>query len=307
MVLSALVVRKTSSYLTFVPKKEKVQLSCLLLPYCFVILSALVVRKMSSYLIFIPMQDLKALLDQKHLQYNRPDFVADDPISIPHLFSQKEDIEIAGFLAALIAWGKRNLIIRSATRLMEAMEYAPFHFVKDASETDLEKMCTFVHRTMNATDVVAIVLALRNVYANQDGLEGIFKVENIENKAFHAINQARSLLLSAEDFPARTHKHIASPLAGSSAKRINMYLRRMVRKDNAGVDFGLWNSLSPADLICPLDVHTGNVGRKLGLLSRTQNDWKAAVELTESLRQFCAEDPVKYDFALFGIGVNQEI
>lgn len=253
------------------------------------------------------MDNIQALLDQKALQYNRPDFVEDDPISIPHLFSQKEDIEIAGFLAALIAWGKRNLIIRSAKRLMEAMDYSPYLFVKTATATDLEKLDSFVHRTMNATDAKAIILSLRHVYAHHGGLEGIFQVKNTENRAFHAINQARDLLLSVADFPKRTHKHIASPLAGSSAKRINMYLRWMVRKDNCGVDFGLWESLSPADLICPLDVHTGNVGRKLGLLTRTQNDWKAAVELTENLRQYCAEDPVKYDFALFGLGVNQEL
>lgn len=253
------------------------------------------------------MEQIKELLDEKYLEYNQPDFIVDDPISIPHLFTMKEDIEIAGFLTALIAWGKRNLIIRSSKRLMEAMDYSPFAFVKDASPPDLEKLCSFVHRTMNSVDVISLVLSLRNVYTYHGGLEGIFKVKDTENKTFHAINQARKLLLEIDTFPERTHKHIASPFAGSSAKRINMFLRWMVRKDNRGVDFGLWDVLSPADLICPLDVHTGNMGRKLGLLSRTQNDWKAALELTESLRGFCLEDPVKYDFALFGLGVNQDL
>lgn len=253
--------------------------------------------------------ELKALLDQKYEQYNRPHFVADDPVQIPHLFNQKEDIEIAGFLTALIAWGRRDLIIRSAKRIIEAMEMQPHTFLLQADKQDWHRLENFVHRTFNGIDCLALLESLRGVYQAGDSLETIFcagikpEDEDIKN----GILSARARLIAWDGFPQRTHKHLANPAKGSSAKRINMYLRWMVRRDKRGVDFGIWPTIDPALLIMPLDVHTGNVGRKLGLLSRKQNDWKAALELTEKLRKMCPEDPVRYDFSLFGLGVYKEI
>ncbi len=257
------------------------------------------------------MQDsaLKALLDQKYHQYNRPDFIPDDPVSIPHQFSRKEDIEISAFLSAIIAWGQRKTIIRNAESLMDRMDRAPYEFVTGAQEADLDRLGGFVHRTFNSLDARAMTLSLRRVYAEQEGLEGIFThgLRSDSSDVGEAIVYARQKLAEQEHFPQRTYKHLANPSTGSSAKRINMFLRWMVRKDPAGVDFGLWPGISAAQLICPLDVHTGNVARQLGLLSRKQNDWKAALALTERLRDFCPEDPVRYDFSLFGLGVSGEM
>lgn len=247
-----------------------------------------------------------ALLEARHAQYNTPDFIENDPISIPHCFSVKEDIEIAGFLAAILAWGKRSMIIKSAHLLMERMDNAPHDFVVNASEIEHKHLDGFVYRTFQTQDAIGILSALQHIYKYHGGLANIFVAQaNSQNKIFDAIVHARTLLLSSPHLLKRTHKHIANPAAGASAKRINMYLRWMVRKDTRGVDFGIWSHLSPADLICPLDVHTGNVSRNLGLLSRKQNDWKAAIELTQQLQKFCPEDPVKYDFALFGLGIYE--
>jgi len=255
------------------------------------------------------MNDLFELLEQAHDTYNHPDFIADDPISIPHGFSQKEDIEIAAFLSALIAWGRRDLIIRSANRMMDLLDRAPYDFVMGASEDELDRVGEFVHRTFNGLDFRAMLLSLRYVYRDHGGLEQIFStaINPADENVYQGIVHARSVITSFEHFPARTHKHVANPAKGSSAKRINMFLRWMVRDDHRGVDFGLWKSISPAQLLCPLDVHTGNVARKLGLLSRKQNDWKAVLELGEKLSAFCPEDPVKYDFSLFGLGVNKGV
>ncbi|MEZ4827397.1 MAG: TIGR02757 family protein [Bacteroidia bacterium] len=255
----------------------------------------------------IPRSQLADLLDTKYEQYNTLAFIEEDPVSIPHMFERKEDIEIAGFLSALIAWGRRSSIIQNARRLVEMMGMEPYQFVRSASEGEIEELDTFVHRTFNGTDARAMIAALRNAYSQHGGLEGIFSrgIHSGHENVYHAILFARDRLISTPDFPARTHKHLANPASGSSAKRINMFLRWMVREDNRGVDFGLWKQISPRQLICPLDVHTGNVARKLGLLTRPQNDWKAAAELTASLRGFCIDDPVKYDFSLFGLGVYE--
>ncbi|MFN0202396.1 MAG: TIGR02757 family protein [Bacteroidia bacterium] len=254
-------------------------------------------------------KELKALLDAKHDLYNRPDFIENDPISIPHRFSKKEDIEIAGFLAALMAWGKRSMIMKSASRLMEMMDNAPFEFVLGANETSLQKVDAFVHRTLNSLDMKALLQSLQTVYQKEGGLENIFSsaISSSEKTVWAGIVHAREKLGNQAHFPQRTYKHLSNPAENSAAKRINMFLRWMVRQDKRGVDFGLWQSISPAQLICPLDVHTGNVGRALGLLSRKYDDKKSADELTDNLRLFCAEDPVKYDFALFGLGVNGEL
>ena len=245
------------------------------------------------------------LLEDRYHRYNTPSFIETDPIFVPHQFSRKEDIEISGFLTAIIAWGRRSSILQNANSLMERMDFAPYDFVRNSQDADKEQLKGFVHRTFNEIDCLALVDSLKEVYAKAGGLEEIFS-EGISNHAEDVqggIVSARKHLLSFPQFPRRTHKHVANPLAGSAAKRINMFLRWMVRADGYGVDFGLWKRISPQQLICPLDIHSGNVARKLGLLARKQNDWKAAVELTAKLREFCPEDPVKYDFSLFGLGV----
>ncbi|MDP5172577.1 MAG: TIGR02757 family protein [Bacteroidia bacterium] len=251
-------------------------------------------------------EELRDILELSHETYNRPDFIADDPVKIPHAFSNREDIEISGFLTALIAWGRRDIIIRSANDLLDRMDREPYAFVTQATSSDLDRLTYFVHRTFNGSDARGLVLALRAAYQQHGGLEAIFAagIRPGHSDVLHAIVTARNLLAASEGFLPRTEKHLANPAKGSSAKRINMFLRWMVRQDRKGVDFGIWTSISPSQLICPLDVHTGNVGRQLGLLTRKQSDWKAALELTENLRQFCPEDPVKYDFSLFGLGVS---
>lgn len=249
--------------------------------------------------------DLQLLLEARYLQYNQPSFIEADPVSVPHLFSEKGDIEISGFLSALIAWGQRKTIVQNAFRLMDMMGREPLRFVQEAGEEELSRVDHFVHRTCNGTDMRALVLSLRRVYSEMGGLEAVFSMgmQPGDTTVYHAIVHARAALVSRTGFPARTRKHLADPSSGSSAKRINMFLRWMVRNDRRGVDFGIWKTIQPSQLICPLDVHTGNVARHLGLLTRSANDWKAAIELTDRLREFCPEDPVKYDFSLFGMGV----
>jgi len=253
--------------------------------------------------------ELFELLERKHDTYNIPDFIESDPIFIPHQFSRQEDIEISGFLTALIAWGRRISIIENAQKLMNCMDMRPYEFVMHASEEELCMLDTFVHRTFNGIDCKAIVLSLRDVYSYQGGLERIFcdSITAYAENVYSGIIHARYVILQSSEFPMRTHKHIANPARGSAAKRINMFLRWMVRQDKRGVDFGLWQSIGMHQLICPLDVHTGNVARKLGLLDRKQNDWKAAHLLTRKLKSFCNYDPVKYDFSLFGLGINENI
>jgi uncharacterized protein (TIGR02757 family) len=251
---------------------------------------------------------LHEFLEEKVSQYNRPSFIESDPVSIPHHFSRKEDIEIAGFLAATIAWGKRPIIIRNANLFMERMDLSPYEFVTSASTKDLKKLETFVHRTFNGLDAKFFVLALRNIYQKHGGLENVFEKGMDQKHAKdlspmqNAIMHFRETFISIKHDP-RSDKHISNPGTNSSAKRINMYLRWMVRQDNAGVDFGIWKSISPSLLQIPLDVHVGNVGRSLGLLQRKQSDWKAVEELTAKLRTFDEKDPVKFDFALFGLGI----
>ncbi len=254
----------------------------------------------------ISKEELRQLLEDAHERYNRPDFIEDDPVKIPHEFSRREDIEISGFLTALIAWGRRDLIIRSANGILARMDRAPYQFVMNADHDDLKVMNDFVHRTMNGQDLKSIILGLRHAYRQYGSLEVTFATGLSPNDEHvgPAIIHARSVLTAVPDMQPRTHKHLANPAKGSSAKRINMFLRWMVRRDRRGVDFGLWDSIPTAKLICPLDIHTGTVGRALGLLTRKQSDWKAAVELTASLAAFCPEDPVKFDFSLFGLGVS---
>ena len=249
--------------------------------------------------------DLKEFLDDKVLEYNNPKFIESDPIQIPHQFSLKEDIEISGFLTATIAWGNRKMIIRNANRMMELMGNSPFDFVMNHKERHLDLFDGFVHRTFNSLDFAYFIKSLKNIYINHEGLEGVFSQFPEDETHKRTIHNFKQLFFEIP-FEQRTTKHVSDPMKGSSSKRINMYLRWMVRKDNAGVDFGLWKQIPMSKLSCPLDVHSGNVARKLGLLTRKQNDWKALEELDNNLRNLDASDPVKYDFALFGLGVFEK-
>lgn len=246
--------------------------------------------------------ELKEFLETKVIQYNRPDFIDSDPIQIPHLFTRKEDIEIAGFLASVIAWGNRKMIIKNAKKIIDLMGNAPYDFVLSHQEHHLEPLQHFVHRTFNGQDLVGFMKGLQNIYVNHGGMEAVFAKQVQNNSTQLAISRFKSTFFEIPHLQ-RTEKHLPNPEIGSAAKRINMYLRWMCRQDQTGVDFGLWKSISPAALSCPLDVHSGNVARKLGLLTRKQNDAKALQELDNTLRTLDATDPVKYDFALFGLGV----
>ncbi|WP_372752667.1 TIGR02757 family protein [Mariniflexile sp.] len=247
-------------------------------------------------------RELKDFLDTKVLEYNNPKFIDSDPIQIPHQFSLKEDIEISGFLTATISWGNRKSIITNANKLMELLDNAPFDFVINHQENDLEKLLPFVHRTFNGDDAIQFIKSLQHIYSKYDGLEAVFSKNAETDSLQNAISKFKAIFFETEHLN-RTQKHISDPLKNSAAKRINMFLRWMIRNDKSGVDFGIWNSLSPAQLSCPLDVHSGNVARKLSLLHRKQNDGKALLELDAALRQLDSNDPVKYDFALFGLGV----
>ena len=249
-------------------------------------------------------EEMFDFLEAKYELYNRPGFIEDDPISIPHNFSRKEDIEISGFLTATIAWGNRKMILRNANRLMQMMDDAPYDFSLNFTENDLKPFDSFVHRTFNGTDCKYFLKAMKFIYTEKGGLEALF-AGDVQDDMKELISQFRSLFFEIEH-PVRTEKHVANPMKGSSAKRINMFLRWMVRDDGRGVDFGIWNSIEPSKLYCPLDVHSGNIARRLALLTRKQNDWKAVSELTEILRTFDKDDPVKYDFSLFGLGVNEK-
>lgn len=246
--------------------------------------------------------ELKDFLDEKVLQYNTFDFIESDPVQIPHLFSQKEDIEIAGFLSATIAWGSRKMIIKNSHRMMDLMGNAPYDFVMSHTENDLETLESFVHRTFNGGDFSTFIRSLKHIYQNHGGLENVFNKHQEVGSMQKSIHELKKLFFEIPH-QNRSQKHISDPLNNSAAKRINMYLRWMIRQDNKGVDLGIWKDIPPSALSCPLDVHSGNVARKLGLLTRKQNDSKALVELDLQLRKLDANDPVKYDFALFGLGV----
>ncbi len=250
----------------------------------------------------LALDELQSFLNEKVELYNHPDFIESDPIQIPHLYSQKEDIEIAGFLSATIAWGNRKMIIKNAQRMMELMGNSPYDFVMSHTDDQLERMESFVHRTFNGTDMVFFIKSLQNIYHNHNGLEAVFAQHQQPDSMQAGITEFKRVFFEIEH-QNRTQKHVSDPANGSAAKRINMFLRWMARKDNKGVDLGIWKSISPAALSCPLDVHSGNVARKLGLLTRKQNDGKALAELDKKLRLMDPNDPVKYDFALFGLGV----
>lgn len=264
---------------------------------------------------------LRDFLEVKTAQYNRPDFIANDPICIPHSFKKKQDIEIAAFFAAILAWGQRKTIINKCRELMERMDNSPYDFICGHRDEELKSLLGFKHRTFNDTDLLYFVAFFRQHYQRSDSLEAAFlapeddllqaqwdgaKVGTVP-VIERSLNHFRSYFFSLPDFPRRTFKHISSPFQKSTCKRLNMFLRWMVRKDDQGVDFGIWTRLRPAELICPCDVHVDRIARRLGLIERKQRDWRTAVELTEELRRFDPIDPVKYDFALFGMGVEEKL
>lgn len=250
--------------------------------------------------------EITELLNEKVIKYNRPVFIETDPIFVPHQHTEKEDIEIAGFLTATIAWGSRVSIIKNALRITHLMEHAPYHFIMNHNENDLRVFDGFVHRTFNSDDLKFFCKALKNIYLNHGGMETVFHSGVKDESTQTAIHHFKKVFFSLPEVPLRTMKHVSDPMKGSAAKRINMFLRWMVRKDHAGVDFGIWKSIRPSQLSCPLDVHSGNVARKLGLICRKQNDARAVTELDSILRQLDTADPVKYDYALFGMGVFEK-
>ena len=246
--------------------------------------------------------DLQSFLDEKAYYYNQPVFIETDPLQIPHQFSLKEDIEIAGLLSATIAWGNRKMIIQNAQRMMNLMGNSPYDFVRSHTDDQLKPLENFVHRTFNGVDFICFIKGLQHIYTNCGGLEAVFAQHQQDNYLHHSIHAFKNKLFEVPH-ATRSHKHVADPLAGSAAKRLHLFLRWMVRNDHKGVDFGIWKSIPSSSLSCPLDVHSGKVARKLGLLTRTQNDFKAVQELDGNLRKLDPLDPVKYDFALFGLGV----
>ncbi len=246
--------------------------------------------------------DIKEFLDEKYDKYACLDFIYNDPISIPRSFEKKEDIEISAFITSSIAWGQRKTIIGNAFRFMQMMDNSPYEFVVGASPKDYKKLESAVHRTFNGQDLIYFVKSIRNIYINHGGLESVFMGYSDIKEALIKFYE----IFFEIDAPKRTTRHVSNVASGSAAKRLNMFLRWMVRDDGRGVDFGLWKSISPSQLYIPLDVHSGRIARMLGLLTRKQNDWKAVEELTFELRKFDPQDPVKYDFALFGLGVNED-
>ena len=251
-------------------------------------------------------ENLKAFLDSKVAQYNRPDFIKNDPVSIPHLFTKKQDVEIMGFWAATLAWGQRVTIINKCKELIALMDGAPYDFIINHEEPDLKKLLHFKHRTFNDVDTLYFISFFRYHYENHDSLESAFIPSESLMRVEEALNHFRKYFFSLPDYPHRTQKHVSSPSQKSTCKRLNMFLRWMVRKDNCGVDFGIWNKIKPSDLIMPCDLHVDRVARKLNLIKRKQTDWQTAIELTERLREFDPIDPVKYDFALFGLGIEEK-
>ena len=252
--------------------------------------------------------DLKKFLDEKVKQYNHPSFIVNDPICIPHLFTKQRDIEIAGLFAAVFAWGNRTTIINKSKELMQLMDNAPHDFCLHHSDNDLRKLMQFKHRTFNTTDLLYFIEFLKFHYSHHQSLETAFTKAMKGNDATieNALIGFHNYFFSLEDVPSRTKKHIASPIKNSNCKRLNMFLRWMVRKDNCGVDFGIWRNIKPSQLICPIDVHVARVAKHFNLLSTNKINWQAALELTDYLRTLDANDPVKYDFALFGLGVMEK-
>tara|TARA_A100001011_G_scaffold400660_1_gene517299 strand:+ start:3912 stop:4694 length:783 start_codon:yes stop_codon:yes gene_type:complete len=251
------------------------------------------------------LKDLKAFLDYKANAYEKIQFLEQDPISIPHKFNKKEDIEISAFLVATISWGNRISIIKSGERMIQLLGDDPYNFIMSHSDKELNQLSSFVHRTFNGTDFIFFIKALKHIYKNHGGLEYAFSNKPEAKRMNENISYFKKIFFELPH-NKRTQKHVSDPFKGSAAKRLNMYLRWMVRSSKSNVDFGIWKRLSPSQLSCPLDVHSGKIARYLGLLKRKQNDQNAVLELDIKLRDFDPIDPVKYDFALFGLGVYEK-
>lgn len=254
--------------------------------------------------------NIKNFLDTKVMEYNRPAFITHDPICIPHLFSKKQNIEIMGFFASILAWGQRKTIINKCKELIDRMHGDPYHFILNHKDKDLKSLLGFKHRTFNDTDLLYFISFFQYHYRRFDSLEDAFLIgqEGIQAISVEtALNEFKNYFFSLPDYPLRTRKHVSSPLQKSTCKRLNMFLRWMVRKDENGVDFGIWNRILPSQLIAPCDVHVERVARKFQLITLEKVNWKTAIELTENLRLLDPQDPVKYDFALFGLGVEREM
>jgi uncharacterized protein (TIGR02757 family) len=249
---------------------------------------------------------LKEFLDRKVTEYNQPAFILRDPISVPHRFTQKQDIEIAGFFAAILAWGQRTTIINNVNRLMAWMDESPYAFIRQHQESDLKPFVHFVHRTFNATDLLYFLSVLQSFYQKHDSLEMAFQPKEVTMNMRQRLIYFQTQFFAGEH-PERTRKHISTPARNSACKRLNMYLRWMVRRDKQGVDFGLWQKISPAELICPLDIHVSRVAHRLGLIATSKANWVMAEQLTQALRAFDPIDPVQYDFALFGLGAEERV
>ncbi len=252
--------------------------------------------------------ELKEFLDDAYHQYSASDFIESDPIQIPHFYTLKQDIEIAAFFAAMLAWGQRITIINKCKELFRLMDNAPYSFIIDHSESDLKRLMKFKHRTFNSTDLLHFIHFLNHWYSNNESLESAFSrhIAKDDPNVESALIGFHNTFFSLKNSPERTRKHVATPQRKSACKRLNMFLRWMVRKDQYGIDFGLWKSILPKQLVCPFDVHVSNVSRDLGLVYRKQSDWQSALELTENLKKLDPMDPVKYDIALFGIGVFEK-
>lgn len=251
--------------------------------------------------------DLKFFLDKKVLQYNQPGFIEHDPISIPHLFTKKQDIEIAGLFAATLAWGQRITIINNCKKLLAWMDNDPHQFIQHHSKNDLKPFLEFRHRTFTGTDALYFIEFLKWYYSNHHSLEEGFSFPDQDLTIERGLVNFRNLFFSLPDYPLRTKKHVATPERKSACKRLTMFLRWMVRSDNFGVDFGIWKKIKPAQLVCPCDVHVERVARRLNLIVRKQMDWQTALELTANLRKLDSTDPVRYDFALFGLGLETSL
>lgn len=251
-------------------------------------------------------KQLKSLLDEWADRFNRPDFIANDPISIPHRFTKRQDIEISALFAATLAWGQRVTIIRSCDTLMKLMDNSPHEFIMRQGPKDLKRMEKFVHRTFNSTDLLYFIAFLKSHFKRHDTLETLFQVSPEETTVEAGLIRFHEAFFSLPDFPPRTRKHVSTPERKSACKRLNMFVRWMVRHDDRGVDFGLWKSISPSQLVCPCDLHVVRIARRLGLIRKKSVDWQMAIDLTDRLRSFDSSDPVRYDFALFGIGIEEK-
>lgn len=248
--------------------------------------------------------ELKELLERLCDKYNRPEFIEGDPISVPHRYAGRADREVAGFFAATIAWGNRKAIVTSGHRMMRCMDDAPADFVRNASERELAALSAYVHRTFNGGDLRDFVLALRRMQELYGGIGAFFESRYEATRSIPAVFAEFRREFFACDHAPRCEKHLSSVEKGAACKRLCMYLRWMVRRDDRGVDFGEWTRIPMSALYIPLDVHAGNMARALGLLARRQNDWRAVEEVTRALRGFDAADPVRYDFSLFGAGID---